>query len=181
LIPGFVSHEMISDLQCTVKCLPQIKPRQNTESHNSISVESTPSHDVDEFLVELEVFGCGDLIVRKVDDSEVSALEFKVAAKLQDNQNPFKLEFFARGGYGANIKKAYPMERTYIVVRNEREVFGDFSHKGMRCIGKSWRDVYDCSHGAPLINDLFESFVALEIPVFIHMKTKHTERLTLIR
>jgi hypothetical protein len=124
------------------------------------------------FLIELEVAGCGDLILRKEDNSEVYALEFKVGADLQDhNQNPSKLQFFT-SGYGKNIRAKYGPNSTYIVVQNERSDFGKIPEKEPSCIGKSWADIYSCPHGDLLICDLFQSFGALGITEFMRMNTK---------
>src|SRR5437763_8932150 len=37
----------------------------------------------EEFKLELEVAGCGDLVVQKKDDSEAYAFEFKIESRLQ--------------------------------------------------------------------------------------------------
>src|SRR5437899_12644945 len=47
------------------------------------------------FLVELEVAGCGDLVLRKEDGSEAYTFEFKVDSPVQkQNQDPRNREFF---------------------------------------------------------------------------------------
>jgi hypothetical protein len=126
------------------------------------------------FLIELEMAGCGDLIIRKEDDSEAYVLEFKVGSPIQThNQDPKVPEFFTNG-YGAGIKKKPWMKSTYILVQNKPAVLKiDAAETWLNCLGKSWHDVYRCSHDHPLIRDLFESFGSLGIPEFIHMNTKN--------
>ena len=120
------------------------------------------------FKIEIEVAGCGDLILRTENNSEVYALEFKVGADLQDhNQSPRNREFFITG-YGAGISRKYGKNSIYIVVQNERD-----DSFPPRCVSRSWNDVFKCPHDKSMIHDLFKSFGSLGIPEFIHMNTKH--------
>lgn len=130
------------------------------------------------FEVELEVAGCGDLVLRRKDDCEVYALEFKISAGLQDhNQNPLNEVFFT-SGYGAGIKNRYKPDgkarrATYIVIENDPTDLRGAVEKIPHCVGKSWRDIGKCSYDRLLVRDLFESFGLLDIPEFIHMNTKN--------
>jgi len=124
--------------------------------------------------VELEIAGCGDLILRTEDNSEAYVFEFKVGSPLQfRNQDPRNPEFFI-SGYGAGIKGAlFGTNATYILVQNDPEDLSKVREKSLLCRAKSWRDVYKCCHNHPLVHDLFESFGKLDIPAFIQMNTKN--------
>lgn len=132
------------------------------------------STDPVSFLVELETAGCGDLILRKEDNSKVYALEFKVGANLEkEKQDPRNPEFFTTG-YGKNIKAQFGPNSSYIVVQNDRSDFSSVSKMEPSCIGKSWSDIYACiqNNNKPLIHDLFQSLGALGITEFMRMNTK---------
>jgi hypothetical protein len=67
--------------------------------------ERTHADDAKDFRVELEIPNCGDLVLRKRDNSEGRAFEIKVGAPVQDwNQNPRKRRFFT-SGYGYGIRQ----------------------------------------------------------------------------
>jgi hypothetical protein len=67
--------------------------------------ERTHADDAKDFRVELEIPNCGDLVLRKRDNSEGCAFEIKVGAPVQDwNQNPRKRRFFT-SGYGYGIRQ----------------------------------------------------------------------------
>jgi hypothetical protein len=127
--------------------------------------------DVSDFLVELEVAGCGDLVLRKKDDSEAYVLEFKVDSPIQQNQHPRNPEFFTKG-YGGGIKSKPWKNSVYILVQNAPEDLGKPAEAIPICRARSWRDVYSCPHERPLVHDLFESFGSLGIPAFMEMNTK---------
>lgn len=133
-------------------------------------------NDVDpkDFFIELEVKGCGDLVLRKDNPPEVYALEFKIGADLQYNQDPRNPDFF-KSGYGKNIKDKYAGKTTYIVVPNPQLDFSRVSEKEPCCPEKSWGDVAKCPHDNSdrlLVHDLFKSFGALRIPEFMNMTTQ---------
>ena len=139
-----------------------------------LRVCNCPCEDPTLFSIELEVTGCGDLVLRNEDNSKVYVIEFKIWADLQDNQDPRKPQFFTTdSGYGKNIKAKYGPDSTYIVVQNDRPDFSSASEKEPACIGKSWADIYACPYDAPLIEDLFQSFGTLGITEFMRMNTKH--------
>ena len=141
------------------------------------------AEEVKRFLVELEVAGCGDLVLRTENDSEVYIFEFKIRADMQGhNQDPRKLEFFASAkGYGAGIKDRYKPDgkarrATYIVIENDATDLSLTPEKIPECVGKSWRDIGKCTYDhedRTLVLDLFKSFGLLGIPEFIHMNTKN--------
>lgn len=129
--------------------------------------------DAEEWLVELEVAGCGDLVLRRKDDAQAYVFEFKVAAPKQlRNQDPANPEFFITG-YGAGIENRWPGNGVYILVQNEAEHIKR-AQPAPECRTKSWRDISKIEYaGRPLIRDLFESLGRLEIPAFIHMNTQN--------
>jgi hypothetical protein len=125
-----------------------------------------------EFLVEIEIAGCGDLALRKKDNSEVYMFEFKVGSPIQPNQDPRNGEFFT-SGYGAGIKAKPWKKSTFILVQNDPTDLSNAVEKIPVCVGKSWRDIRNCTHKRPLIHDLFESLGSLNIPEFIYMNTRN--------
>ncbi len=136
--------------------------------------ERTHADDAKDFRVELEIPNCGDLVLRKRDNSEGCAFEIKVGAPVQDwNQNPRKRRFFT-SGYGYGIRQQLWGKSTYILLQNEKLDFSDVRESPPVCRGRSWRDVSGIPYERrPIVRDLFESFGNLNIPAFIHMNTKN--------
>ena len=71
------------------------------------------------YVCGLEIPNCGDLVLRKRDDSRAYVFECKVDAPIQDwNQDPNREEFFTTG-YGKGMCARWPRGSTFFLLRNE--------------------------------------------------------------